>query len=155
MANDDRRQFQAKKHVSLDVNGTRHLQDFLKDNSLKESALEKEFQRNRCEFQGRKHQSLDSRVTFKLQRILQGYGSDSDEDNELKHLIHRSKDITEPIIVDIKNLDVNEDSEEDYLSAREHFQQHNSISVDSRKRYSNIRKKKSQIEIYDTFKNHD
>lgn len=136
MASDDRQHFQAKKHVSLDVNGTRHLQDFLKENSPNRSAIEKEFQRNRCEFQGRKHQSLDSRVTLKLQKILQGDGSDSDEDNELKHLIQRSKDITEPIVVDIKNLDVSEESDEDFISAREHFQQHNSISVDSRKRYN-------------------
>lgn len=134
MAHDDRQQFQTKKHVSLDVNGTRRLQDFLKDTSPKESAIEKEFQRNRRDFQGRKHQSLDSRVTLRLHRILQGDASDSEEENELKHLIHRSKDINEPIVIDIKNLEVSEESEEDYISAREHFQQQISISIDSRKR---------------------
>ncbi|XP_017020081.1 facilitated trehalose transporter Tret1 isoform X1 [Drosophila kikkawai] len=129
LANDNRRQFQAKKHVSLDVKGTRFLQDL-----LKESSSEEEFHKTRREFQGRKHQSLDPRVTFKLDKVLQGSSTDSDEegdDAEHKRLIHRPKDITKPVIIDLKDLE--SESDEDFLSSRQHFQQQRSISTDSRK----------------------
>lgn len=131
LANDNRRQFQAKKHVSLDVKGTRFLQDL-----LKESSSEEEFHKTRREFQGRKHQSLDPRVTFKLDKVLQGSSTDSDEegdDAEHKRLIHRPKDITKPVIIDLKDLE--SESDEDFLSSRQHFQQQRSISTDSRKRW--------------------
>lgn len=130
LANDNRRQFQAKKHVSLDLKGTRYLQDL-----LKESSSEEEFRKNRREFQGRKHQSLDPRVSFKLQKVLQGSSEESDEENddvEQKRLIHRPKDITKPVVIDLKDLE--SESEEDYVSSRQHFQQQRSVSTDSRKR---------------------
>ncbi|SPP74695.1 facilitated trehalose transporter Tret1 isoform X1 [Drosophila guanche] len=129
LANDNRRQFQAKKHVSLDVKGTRFLQDL-----LKESSSEEEFHKTRREFQGRKHQSLDPRVTFKLDKVLQGSSTDSDEegdDAEHKRLIHRPKDITKPVIIDLKDLE--SESDEDFHTSRQHFQQQRSISTDSRK----------------------
>lgn len=131
MANDNRRQFQAKKHVSLDVKGTRFLEDILKD-----SSSEEEFRKNRREFQGRKHQSLDPRVSFKLEKVLQGSSTDSDEEaDDVEHtrLIHRPKDITKPVIIDLKDLE--SESDEDYEASRQHFQQQRSISTDSRKRY--------------------
>lgn len=131
LANDNRRQFQAKKHVSLDVKGTRFLEDM-----LKESSSEEEFRKNRREFQGRKHQSLDPRVSFKLEKVLQGSSTDSEEeadDVEHKRLIHRPKDITKPVIIDLKDLE--SESEEDYVASRQHFQQQRSISTDSRKRW--------------------
>nr|B4KR05.2 RecName: Full=Facilitated trehalose transporter Tret1 [Drosophila mojavensis] len=129
LANDNRRQFQAKKHVSLDIKGTRFLQDLLKD-----SSSEEEFHKTRREFQGRKHQSLDPRVTFKLDKVLQGSSTDSDEegdDAEHKRLIHRPKDITKPVIIDLKDLE--SESDEDFLTSRQNFQQQRSISTDSRK----------------------
>ncbi|XP_062132693.1 facilitated trehalose transporter Tret1 isoform X1 [Drosophila sulfurigaster albostrigata] len=129
LASDNRRQFQAKKHVSLDIKGTRFLEDLLKD-----SSSEEEFHKTRREFQGRKHQSLDPRVTFKLDKVLQGSSTDSDEegdDAEHKRLIHRPKDITKPVIIDLKDLDT--ESDEDFLSSRQNFQQQRSISTDSRK----------------------
>ncbi|XP_054736657.1 facilitated trehalose transporter Tret1 isoform X1 [Anastrepha obliqua] len=129
LANDNRRQFQAKKHVSLDVKGTRFLEDMLKD-----SSSEEEFHKNRREFQGRKHQSLDPRVSFKLEKVLQGSSTDSEEeadDVEHKRLIHRPKDITKPVIIDLKDFE--SESEEDYVTNRQHFQQQRSISTDSRK----------------------
>ncbi|XP_014087057.2 facilitated trehalose transporter Tret1 isoform X1 [Bactrocera oleae] len=129
LANDNRRQFQAKKHVSLDVKGTRFLEDILKD-----SSSEEEFRKNRREFQGRKHQSLDPRVSFKLEKVLQGSSTDSDEEaDDVEHtrLIHRPKDITKPVIIDLKDLE--SESDEDYEASRQHFQQQRSISTDSRK----------------------
>lgn len=130
LASDNRRQFQAKKHVSLDIKGTRFLEDLLKD-----SSSEEEFHKTRREFQGRKHQSLDPRVTFKLDKVLQGSSTDSDEegdDAEHKRLIHRPKDITKPVIIDLKDLE--SESDEDFLTSRQNFQQQRSISTDSRKR---------------------
>ncbi|KAH8413855.1 hypothetical protein KR222_010139 [Zaprionus bogoriensis] len=129
LASDNRRQFQAKKHVSLDIKGTRFLEDLLKD-----SSSEEEFHKTRREFQGRKHQSLDPRVTFKLDKVLQGSSTDSDEegdDAEHKRLIHRPKDITKPVIIDLKDLE--SESDEDFLTSRQNFQQQRSISTDSRK----------------------
>ena len=134
LAHDNRRQFQAKKHVSLDLKGTRYLQDLLKD-----SSSEEEFRKNRRDFQGRKHQSLDPRVSFKLEKVLQGSSEDSDEENddvEQKRLIHRPKDITKPVVIDLKDLE--SESEDDYVSSRQHFQQQRSISSDSRKRFASI-----------------
>ncbi|XP_061399774.1 facilitated trehalose transporter Tret1 isoform X1 [Musca vetustissima] len=130
LANDNnRREFQSKKHVSLDLKGTRYLKDL-----LKESSSEEEFRKNRREFQGRKHQSLDPRVSFKLEKVLQGSSTDTDEENddvEHKRLIYRPKDITKPVVIDLKDLE--SESEEDYVSSRQHFQQQRSISTDSRK----------------------
>ncbi|KAL9913286.1 facilitated trehalose transporter Tret1 isoform X1 [Glossina fuscipes] len=133
LANDNRRQYQAKKHVSLDVKGTGYLRDLLKD-----SSSEEEFHKTRCEFQGRKHQSLDSRVTFNLEKVLQGSSTDTDDevdDAEHKRLLHRPKDITKPVIIDLKNLVPSDESEEDYSLNRQNFQQQRSISNDSRKSY--------------------
>lgn len=133
LANDNRRQYQAKKHVSLDVKGTGYLRDLLKD-----SSSEEEFHKTRCEFQGRKHQSLDSRVTFNLEKVLQGSSTDTDDevdDAEHKRLLHRPKDITKPVIIDLKNLVPTDESEEDYSVKRQNFQQQRSISNDSRKSY--------------------
>lgn len=79
--------------------------------------------------------TIDPRVSFKLEKVLQGSSEDSDEENddvEQKRLIHRPKDITKPLVIDLKDFE--SESEEDYVSSRQHFQQQRSISTDSRKR---------------------
>lgn len=129
MANDNRRQFQAKKHVSLDIRGTTFLEDLLRD-----SSSEEDFRKTRKDFQGRKHQSLDPRVSLKLKgNLASGSSTDSEEESapEQKRLIKRYKDITKPVIIDFKDL---ESDDEDYISARQAFQAQRAASIDSRKK---------------------
>ncbi|XP_055839093.1 facilitated trehalose transporter Tret1 isoform X1 [Episyrphus balteatus] len=128
LANDNRRQFQAKKHVSLDIRGTTFLEDLLRD-----SSSEEDFRKTRKDFQGRKHQSLDPRVSLKLKgNLASGSSTDSEEESapEQKRLIKRYKDITKPVIIDFKDL---ESDDEDYISARQAFQAQRAASIDSRK----------------------
>lgn len=131
LSSDDRKAFQSKKHVSLDVKHARLLEKILRGSS----SDEEEFQDRRKHFQGRKHQSLDARVKFNLDKERSTTSSSEEEyDAEGKRLIHeRIHDFSKPIIIDIKDLDTSED--EDFVSTRQSFQQQRAISVDSRKRY--------------------
>lgn len=127
---DDRKAFQSKKHVSLDVKHSKLLERILRGSS----SDEEEFQDRRKQFQSRKHKSLDSRVKFNLDKDQQlTSSSESEFDGEGKRLIHeRIHDFSKPIIIDIKDLETSED--EDFQTTRESFQQQRSISTDSRKR---------------------
>lgn len=127
---DDRKAFQSKKHVSLDVKHSKLLERILRGSS----SDEEEFQDRRKQFQSRKHKSLDSRVKFNLDKDQQQTSSSESEfDGEGKRLIHeRIHDFSKPIIIDIKDLETSED--EDFQTTRESFQQQRSISTDSRKR---------------------
>lgn len=129
LANDNRRQFQSKKHVSLDLKGNIYkLGELLKESSSEEE----EFKNNRKDFQSRKHQSLDPRA-FKGK--VSNSSTDSDEDDvEQQSLIHRPKDITKPIIVDLKELETESEEDEDFQSARQNFQKQKSLSMESRRR---------------------
>lgn len=72
-----------------------------------------------------------------MEKVLQGSSTDTDDevdDAEHKRLLHRPKDITKPVIIDLKNLVPTDESEEDYSVKRQNFQQQRSISNDSRKR---------------------
>ncbi|CAD7078271.1 unnamed protein product [Hermetia illucens] len=129
LANENRKAFQSKKHVSLDIKSTPFL-----DNILKGSSSDEEFRQNRKEFQGRKHQSLDPRVSFKLDKNLTpSSSSDDDGDVEKKSLIHvqYDADITKPVVIDFRDLE--SDEEEDLISTRTSFQNQRSISIESRK----------------------
>lgn len=129
MENDNRRQFQSKKHVSLDINNTKHFEDLLKG-----SSSEEDFPSKRADFQARKHQSLDSRVTFKLDKEPTS-SSSSDDEFENRSLIQfvDKYDITKPVIIDFKDLP-SSDEDEDFISNRKSFQKSKSLSLDSRKR---------------------
>lgn len=129
LANDNRRQFQSKKHVSLDLKGNIYkLGELLKESSSEEE----EFKSQRKDFQSRKHQSLDPRA-FKGK--VSHSSTDSDEDDvEQRSLIHRPKDITKPIIVDLKELETESEEDEDFQSARQNFQKQKSLSMESRRR---------------------
>lgn len=130
LANDNRRQFQSKKHVSLDLKGNIYkLGELLKESSSEEE----EFKNNRKDFQSRKHQSLDPRA-FKGK--VSNSSTDSDDDDvEQQSLIHRPKDITKPIIVDLKELETESEEDEDFQSARQNFQSKKSLSMESRRRF--------------------
>lgn len=132
LANDNRRQFQSKKHVSLDLKGNIYKLGEL----LKESSSEEEFQNNRKDFQSRKHQSLDPRA-FKG-KVSNSSTDSSDDDVEQQSLIHRPKDITKPIIVDLKDLETESEEDEDFQSARQNFQKQKSMSIESRRRFVSI-----------------
>lgn len=129
LANDNRRQFQSKKHVSLDLKGNIYKLGEL----LKESSSDEEFKNNRKDFQSRKHQSLDPRA-FKGK--VSNSSTDSDDDDvEQQSLIHRPKDITKPIIVDLKDLETESEEDEDFQTARQNFQKQKSLSMESRRRF--------------------
>lgn len=125
---DNRRAFQSKKHVSLDVKKSRVLEDMLKG-----SSSEEEFKDNRTHFQNRKHKSLDARVKFNLDKEPSPTSSSEDDlDFDKKSLLRRQfDDITKPIVIDLKDLESSED--EDFESIRKNFQQQRSISMESRK----------------------
>lgn len=143
--NDDRRAFQSKKHVSLDIKHSKILERILSG-----SSSEEEFTTNRKDFQSRKHQSLDTRVKFNLNKAqkAQEESSTDEESNEKGNLIQEKiHDFNKPIVIDFKDLDPSdieeedEDEEEDeeivdedFTSTRKSFQQQRTISVDSRKR---------------------
>lgn len=96
--NGDRRQFQAKKHVSLDVKSSKHLEDL-----LKASSSDDEFESQRKQFQTRKHKSLDARhISFKLEKEQSPSSSEEDFENEHSSLLHINPDNT--VIIDLKVL---------------------------------------------------
>lgn len=134
---DNRRAFQSKKHVSLDIKSSKILERILRGSSSDE---EEGFQDRRKDFQSRKHKSLDSRVKFNLDKDrLHTSSSESEFDGEGKRLIQKERihDFSKPIIIDIKDLQVSsesDDDDEDFVSTRESFQKQRSISTDSRKR---------------------
>lgn len=129
--NDNRKAFQSKKHVSLDVKHSKLLEGILRGGSSSDEE-DKEIHDKRKDFQSRKHQSLDSRVTFKFDKEPSPTStSDDDWDVEKRSLIG-SRDITKPVIIDLKDFDSSED--EDFLTTRKSFQQQRTISTDSRKR---------------------
>lgn len=132
LATDNRRQFQGKKHVSLDVQSSKVLEEL-----LKASSSEDDFEGQRKQFQERKHKSLDARhISFKFEK--EPSPSSSEEDFEPSaSLLKIDADITKPVIIDLKDLDSSED--EDYISSRKHFQQSKSMSTDSRKSNKSIR----------------
>lgn len=137
-SDDDRRAFQAQKHVSLDIKASKRLQEILGAGSSSDEEFSN-FQDRRKQFQSRKHKSLDARVKFNLDKDKhqEESSSDSDFDREGNRLIHeRIHDFSKPIIIDLKDLDVSEDDDdvEDYIAARENFQKQKSLSTDSRKR---------------------
>ncbi|XP_065087392.1 facilitated trehalose transporter Tret1 isoform X2 [Ochlerotatus camptorhynchus] len=126
LATDNRRQFQGKKHVSLDVQSSKVLEEL-----LKASSSEDDFEHQRKQFQERKHKSLDARhISFKFEK--EPSPSSSEEDFEPStSLLKIDADITKPVVIDLKDLDSSED--EDYISSRKHFQQSKSMSTDSRR----------------------
>lgn len=147
LATDNRRQFQGKKHVSLDVQSSKVLEEL-----LKASSSEDDFEGSRKQFQERKHKSLDARhISFKFEK--EPSPSSSDEDFEPSaSLLKIDADITKPVIIDMKvncddhdhmtqfhaNLvahfqDLDSSEDEDYVSSRKQFQQSKSMSTDSRK----------------------
>ncbi|XP_029722410.1 facilitated trehalose transporter Tret1 isoform X1 [Aedes albopictus] len=132
LAADNRRQFQGKKHVSLDVQSSKVLEEL-----LKASSSEDDFEGQRKQFQERKHKSLDARhISFKFEK--EPTPSSSEEDFEpSSSLLKIDADITKPVIIDLKDLESSED--EDYISSRKHFQQAKSMSTDSRKSNKSIR----------------
>lgn len=132
LAADNRRQFQGKKHVSLDVQSSKVLEEL-----LKASSSEDDFEGQRKQFQERKHKSLDARhISFKFEK--EPTPSSSEEDFEPStSLLKIDADITKPVIIDLKDLESSED--EDYISSRKHFQQAKSMSTDSRKSNKSIR----------------
>lgn len=133
MLTDDRKAFQSKKHVSLDVKNARILEHILKG-----SSSEEEFEERRKQFQARKHKSLDARVKFTLDKKGSSSSSEEDLDVDGKRLIReRIHDFSKPIIIDIKDLDVSSDDDEDFITARQNFQKQRSKSVEARKRYNN------------------
>uniref|UniRef100_A0A182NLP9 Uncharacterized protein n=1 Tax=Anopheles dirus TaxID=7168 RepID=A0A182NLP9_9DIPT len=127
LATDNRRQFQGKKHVSLDVKSAKVLEQLLKASSSSD-----DFEGQRKEFQERKHKSLDARhISFKFDK--EPSPSSSEEDFEPStSLLRIDADITKPVIIDLK-VDLESSDEEDYVSSRKHFQQSKSMSTDSRK----------------------
>lgn len=152
-ANNNRRSFQSKKHVSLDIKTSRVLERILRGSSSEE---EEDFEDNRKHFQSRKHQSLDSRVV-KFSDTKKGATSSEDETNHeggklIKEKIH---DYSKPIVIDFKDLEISSTSEEDeddddeeldheeeedtdFVQTRRDFQRQKAISVESRKRYAFI-----------------
>lgn len=156
LAADNRRQFQGKKHVSLDVQSSKVLEEL-----LKASSSEDDFEGQRKQFQERKHKSLDARhISFKFEK--EPTPSSSEEDFEpSSSLLKIDADITKPVIIDLKvnrapqpdqaaaltqfqkNLahfqDLESSEDEDYISSRKHFQQAKSMSTDSRKSNKSIR----------------
>lgn len=137
----DRRAFQSKKHVSLDIKNSKILERILNG-----SSSEEEFTTNRKHFQSRKHQSLDARIiNLNKSRPLNRASSETDEEfDEKGNLIHEKiHDYSKPIVIDFKDLEVSEEDEdeeeeiedkEDFESARSNFQKQKAISVESRKR---------------------
>ncbi|GAB0098197.1 hypothetical protein DMENIID0001_139060 [Sergentomyia squamirostris] len=122
--NENRREFQSKKHVSLDLRHTRFLESI-----LKESSSDEEFKDNRQHFQARKHQSLDPKVTFKFDKEP-STSSDDDYEFEVKSLIREKRYDTNSIIIDLKDLS---SEDEDLIDTRKNFQQQRQISIQSQK----------------------
>lgn len=128
LSSDARRQFQAKKHVSLDPKSSKQLKQLLKH---QESSSSDEFAANRTEFQARKHKSLDNRhIRFALDRE-----TDADSDDEYvekSSLLKIDPDITRPVVIDLKDLESSSD-EDEVISKRKDFQKQKHISVESKR----------------------
>lgn len=152
-ANNNRRAFQSKKHVSLDIKSSRVLERILRGSSSEEE--EEDFDDNRKHFQARKHQSLDARSVKSVGFTDLKKGATSSEDEEAAHeggklIKEKIYDFSKPIVIDYKDLDISEESEEeddedeegdheeedeDFVQSRRDFQRQKAISVESRKRY--------------------
>lgn len=147
---ENRRDFQSKKHVSLDLKHTRFLENILKNSSSEE---EDNFEEQRKHFQARKHQSLDPKVTFKLDKDKE-LGATSDDEfvrPEVRRLIRRQGHDSNSIIIDLKDFqnilqeaaeeveeeedDEDEETDEDLVETRRNFQAQKSMSTDSRRSY--------------------
>lgn len=100
MNSDARRQFQAKKHQSLDPKSTKQLQQLLR----RQESSEDEFEKSRKEFQARKHKSLDNRhIRFALEKEEESSSSSSEDDfADSATLIKVDPDITRPVVIDLK-----------------------------------------------------
>lgn len=103
-ANDNRRAFQSKKHVSLDIKTSRVLERILRGSSSEEE----DFEDNRKHFQARKHQSLDTRVVkFTDSKKGAATSSEDEESREVGKLIkEKVHDYSKPIVIDFKDLDI-------------------------------------------------
>lgn len=96
---DARRQFQAKKHMSLDQKSSKQLQQLLQ---RKESTSSDEFESTRKDFQTRKHKSLDNRH-IRFADVKEEEDSSSDEElRESTSLLKIDPDVTRPIVIDLK-----------------------------------------------------
>lgn len=95
---DARRQFQAKKHVSLDQKSTKQLQQLLQ---RQDSTSSDEFERTRKDFQTRKHKSLDNRH-IRFADVKESSPSSEEELRESTSLLKIDPDITKPVIIDLK-----------------------------------------------------
>lgn len=150
---ENRRDFQSKKHVSLDVKHTRFLENILKASSSSEEEETTNFEEQRRQFQARKHKSLDPKVTFKLDKDKEG-GATSDDEfvrPERRSLIRAKRHDSNSIIIDLKDfqnilqeaqeevdkevLDDDEEDDEDFAEARKSFQAQRSKSTDSRRSF--------------------
>lgn len=99
LSSDARRQFQAKKHASLDPRSSKQLKQLLR---RQDSSSSDEFLNSRSEFQSRKHKSLDNRhIRFALDNDNEPE-SDDDEFVERSSLLKIDPDITKPVIIDLK-----------------------------------------------------
>lgn len=154
MADENRRDFQSKKHVSLDIKHTRFLENILKASSSSDEDEPVNFEEQRRQFQGRKHKSLDPKVTFKLDKDKNKEGGVASDDEfvrpERRSIIRAKRHDSNSIIVDLKDFqyilqeaqeevdeEVDEDDEEneDLVETRTNFQAQKSMSTDSRRSY--------------------
>jgi facilitated trehalose transporter len=128
----ERKQFQSKKHVSLDVKSSKQLEKLLKPHG---TSNDDEFKSTRKEFQGRKHKSLDPRhISFKLEKEQSPTISEGEESDEEVHtsLLKIDPDITKPVVIDFKDLESSSD-EEDIAQNRKDFQKSKTISSASKR----------------------
>lgn len=95
---DARRQFQAKKHLSLDPKSSKQLQQLLK---RQESSSSDEFESTRKDFQARKHKSLDNRH-IRFADIKESPPSSDEELRASTSLLKIDPDITRPVVIDLK-----------------------------------------------------
>lgn len=151
MDDENRRDFQSKKHVSLDIKHTRFLENILKNSSSEEE--DNNFEEQRRHFQARKHQSLDPKVTFKLDKAKdQGQSPSSDDEfvrPEVRKLIRSKRHDSNSIIIDLKDFqnilqeaeeevdqeDDDGEEDEDFAEARKSFQAQKSMSTASRRSF--------------------
>lgn len=151
---ENRRDFQSKKHVSLDVKHTRFLEDILKASSSSEEEEPISVDEQRRHFQSRKHKSLDPKVTFKLDKDQGGPNSDDELVRpELRNRVRTKRHDFNSIIIDLKDFqkvlkeaeeevdqeigddDDDEEEDEDFAQARKAFQAQKSLSTASRRSF--------------------
>lgn len=154
MDDENRRDFQSKKHVSLDIKHTRFLENILKASSSSEEEEPVNFDEQRRQFQARKHKSLDPKVTFKLAKDQDKDGPTSDDEfvrPERRSIIRAKRHDSNSIIVDLKDFqnilkeaqeevdqevdEEDEEEDEDLVEARKNFQAQKSMSTDSRRSF--------------------